>query len=81
MSGIESISEALLSMIASYYAFNMSYPKNFNATLLCIKQLVMSIIDKQKLPTVVTRVYSALDQIPQQSCTLIIYYDCPEYVI
>ena len=42
VSGVESMSEALLSMIASYYAFDMSYPKNFNATLLCTQQLIMS---------------------------------------
>jgi hypothetical protein len=57
-----SFTKALWGLIGAYFTFNISYPKPYYNVLIFIQHLVLMIRDKQPVPPIVTRVFSALQQ-------------------
>ena len=53
----------LISLIGAYFTFNIVYPKPLHAILIFIQHFILNIIDKQKVPDIVTRTIASLDNI------------------
>ena len=56
-------SSVFTGLIASYYTFNMTYPKQVYPVLIFIQQFLLGIQDKQPLPISLTKLLSSLDKI------------------
>jgi len=54
--------DALINMICAYFVFDIEYPKSMYATLIFVQRYILGIADKQRIPDVVTRVLTSLDQ-------------------
>ena len=57
--------DAMWGMMSLYFTFDISYPKPLQSLLIFVQHLVMSFIDKQKVPPAATRVYSSLQTLPE----------------
>ena len=56
-------STTLISLIAVYFTFNMTYPKQLYPILILIQRFVLGIQDKQVVPNSLTKVMSSLDKL------------------
>lgn len=57
-----SLIEALKDLIAAFFIFDMEYPKSLYPLLIFLQRYVLNIRDSQRIPPIVTRVMSTLDQ-------------------
>lgn len=57
----ENFIDALLALIGTYFAFNIAYPRQLYPLCIFIQHFIMKIVDKQKVPAVVTRTLSSID--------------------
>jgi len=53
---------AVVGLIATYFVFNMIYPKQLYPVLIFLQHFVLSIKDKQPIPNILKRVMSSLDR-------------------
>ena len=60
---VASFTDALITLISTYYAFDMSYPKQFHPILIFVQKIIMHINDSSPIPTSVTKIISALDKL------------------
>ena len=58
-----SLLTAIVDLIASYFVFDIVYPKPLYAVLIFIQQFVLGIVDKQKVPHNVSVLLSSLTKI------------------
>ena len=63
----DSLIDALLGATTIFFIFDIQYPKHIEATMIFFQQLVLDVKDKQSIPSVVTRVYSALEAIDSKA--------------
>lgn len=57
------VSSALSGLIATYFSFNMSYPKGLYPLLIFIQHFLLGIKDKQVTPITLTKFLSSVDKI------------------
>jgi len=55
--------KALIALIASYYAFNIKYPKEATNTLLFIERYLLGILSGQRMSSAATQAVSAIDKL------------------
>jgi len=60
--GCLSFKDALIKLICSYFIFDICYSKALFSILVFIQCYILGIKDKTKVPNVVTRVLTSLDQ-------------------
>ena len=55
------VPDAVVTLIATYFSFNMSYPPGLYSTYIFIQHHILGINDKQRVPNIVTVLYSAVN--------------------
>ena len=60
MCELTAFGSALIHLLASYFIYNIEYPKTFKSLLLMIQHHVFSLLDKQKDPTSVIEIVTSL---------------------
>lgn len=59
----KSIKDSLIDLIATYYVFDISYPKCLNSVLLFFQHFVFNLKDQQPLPNATTKLVTNLQKI------------------
>ena len=59
----ERFSDAIMSLIAVYFTFDIEYPKSLYPVFIFLQHFVMEIKDDQPIPNVLTRLMSSVDRI------------------
>lgn len=54
---------SLLTLIATYYTFDMQYPQPLSPILLFVQRVIMHVSDSAQVPNSVTKLVSTLDKI------------------
>ena len=57
----ENFIDMLLALIGAYYAFNIAYPRQLYPLCIFIQHFIIKLVDKQKVPPVVTCMLSSVD--------------------
>ena len=58
-----SFTQGLMTLIATYYTFDMAYPKPLNPILTFVERVVMKVSASAQVPNSVTKLVSSLDKI------------------
>ena len=59
----EDIPQAVVSLVSTYYAFNMSYPGSLYPVYIFIQHYVLDIKDEQRLPNNVVILYTSISNL------------------
>lgn len=61
----KSLRDALVDLIATYYVFNISYPKSVCGVMLFFQHFIFNLKDKQKQPPCLTKLYQNLSTLDE----------------
>ena len=59
----KSMSDSLLDLIATYFVFDIAYPKYINAILIFLQHFVMDLPDKQPVPSTTSKLIGNLQKL------------------
>ena len=71
-----SVSDAIIDLIAAYFTFNITYPKFIKCMLLFIQHFVFGLKDSQEVPMVVTNIVRNLEKCESNTGNLSIVLPC-----
>ena len=60
---VKSLTDAIIDLLATYYAFNISYPKSTSPLLIFFQHFVFGLHDQQAIPTATVKLVGNLEKI------------------